>query len=293
MPPIALSVADSPLRWAGSKRWLVRRLGEELRQDQGSGRLIDCFLGGGSVTLNGVADRVLGCDINGELVDFFIELAKSPEEVYKRYRMLPRGRLAYYEVRSLKPDNRRAAAARFLYLNRFCWGGLYRLNRRREFNVPYGREPKHELSLDSIRRVAEKLTHVELRIGGWKIAVSQSGDGDLVFADPPHLTGASSGGQGYQRYTWPAYGLTDHIDLIEGLEAAARRGASVVLCTDALLPRQLLPTGWHSIEVERFSCVGRSDGVSRRRTERISFSRPGTETAAALELLANAQSSGE
>lgn len=109
---------------------------------------VEPFFGSGCVFFALAPLRAVVSDINPKLTSFYEELKKSPEELHAYYQRLPDDRESYYKIRSrfaVEKDKTKAAAI-FLYLNRLCFNGIYRVNSRGAFNVPYGDRPSAKLT---------------------------------------------------------------------------------------------------------------------------------------------------
>ena len=124
------------LRWAGSKRQLLPKLAEYWRPS--FRRYVEPFMGSACFFFYLRPEHSLLTDINGDLVEAFTVVRDFPDSVYKRLMEFPLGEEGYYKVRGmnqrkLTPVDR---GARFIYLNRFCFNGLYRTNKEGKFNVP-------------------------------------------------------------------------------------------------------------------------------------------------------------
>ena len=145
------------LKWAGGKRRLLQTLFEVFPEnfDVIRNKYFEPFVGGGAV-LFGLANylsaeevgslskkqkSIIVSDTNGELINFYEVVRDSPNELSNKIRDLAKktDREDFYSVRSSSPKTKVGRAARLLYLNRLCFNGLYRVNSKGEFNVPYGR----------------------------------------------------------------------------------------------------------------------------------------------------------
>src|SRR5262245_30218265 len=128
----------SPIRWAGSKTQLL----PSLRKFWGSEyqRYIEPFAGSASLFFDIKPANALLGDLNWELISALQALKRDAELVLQCLLRLPRGRRSYYRIRKQDPAILSPAerSARFFYLNRFCFNGLYRTNLKGQFNVPYG-----------------------------------------------------------------------------------------------------------------------------------------------------------
>ena len=131
------------LRWAGSKRQLLPRLRPLI--EASPGRYIEPFMGSASLFFSLNKQHGVLSDLNEELVDTFLTVRAQPRLVARALAKLTNSESAFYRVRERDPKDLSptARAARFIYLNRFCFNGLYRTNAKGRFNVPYGR-PKND-----------------------------------------------------------------------------------------------------------------------------------------------------
>jgi len=130
-------------------------------------------------------EAVLG-DLNPDLIETYIAIRDHALAVYNAMSKLSTGKANYYSIRStetskLKPIER---AARFIYLNRFCFNGLYRTNKQGKFNVPYGSSGTLP-TLQELRLVSKALKSVDLRCGDFEETLFDVDDGDFVYMDPP------------------------------------------------------------------------------------------------------------
>ncbi|MEQ1573908.1 MAG: Dam family site-specific DNA-(adenine-N6)-methyltransferase [Vicinamibacterales bacterium] len=235
------------LKWAGGKRQLL----PVLRQHYPSSfeRYVEPFLGSGAVffdlhgsgALEGRA--ALLADANPDLIGCYLMVRDRVEAVLAELAELDeghaRGREAfYYEVRNERfnaqrrdhPDYTPELAAMFLYLNRTGFNGLFRLNRRGEFNVPVGRyvnpricDPVHLRAASAALRTAG--VTIELRPFAESLAGATVGD--FVYCDPPYapLTKTAC----FASYTAGGFNWFDQRALQQSVLGAMRRGAWVVL----------------------------------------------------------------
>jgi DNA adenine methylase len=174
-----------PLKWAGGKRWLVPHL-TTLWSPEKHRRLVEPLCGGLAVTLGLMPQRALLNDINPHTINFYLWLKRG-----LRISMPMRNeRAAFYESRIrfnalvTKGEKRsREAAALFYYLNRTCYNGLCRFNRKGEFNVPYGRYANIGYK-DDFTEYKPFLANWNFRCGDFE-AIELEPD-DFVYADPPY-----------------------------------------------------------------------------------------------------------
>jgi DNA adenine methylase len=215
------------LKWAGGKRWLTSA--DVLPDMNKYSRYIEPFLGGGAVFFHLQPAKALLSDVNVELMHLYSVIRDRPTDF--RLAMLEHQQLHsyehYYQMRSGRPSESIARAARFLYLNRTCWNGLYRVNRNGDFNVPIGTKDSVLFADDDFNYVAEVLSRAELLCSDFESVISMAGVGDLLFVDPPYTVRHNL--NGFLKYNENMFSWADQIRLSESVRAAACRGASVIV----------------------------------------------------------------
>jgi DNA adenine methylase len=130
---------------------------------------------------------VLG-DINADLMETFREVKYRYSAVATHLHKLKKNKRIFLQLRSLEPQtlSSSARAARFIYLNRCCFNGIYRTNLNGQFNVPYGGDRSGELpSTTNLRSCSKSLKTAELNNGDFETTLSRAQRGDFVYLDPP------------------------------------------------------------------------------------------------------------
>ena len=179
---------DPIIKWAGGKRRLV---GVILPLIQGEGTYYEPFMGGAAISLALAPTKAVLGDLNTEIVGFYRCVKDHPAELLAWFRDLEVRNCQehYYQVRDWVPEDAVAQAARFLYLNKAGFNGLYRQNADGKFNVPFG-GPKIDLGVDTANyhRVSRWMNNhdITLRSGSYRDTVADAGDGDVVYLDPPY-----------------------------------------------------------------------------------------------------------
>jgi hypothetical protein len=143
--------AEPFLRWAGGKRQLIPELMRSLPSDIAGRRYIEPFLGAGSLYFSVAPKRALVADANPFLIGAYKALRDYPDVVLKNLRnhIALHSESYYYQIRAEYNQLRHSAeqAARFIYLNRSCFNGIFRVNAKNEFNVPKGSKTKLQVPL--------------------------------------------------------------------------------------------------------------------------------------------------
>ena len=196
-PFVEPAVAVPFIKWAGGKRSLLSHLAQHFPDRIGT--YWEPFLGGGAVFF-AFANRFRNArlsDSNVELMITYQMVKEQPvalltklreherKHEQRRGRKYADGKTYYLKVRSNQPEDEVEVAARFIYLNKTCFNGLYRVNKEGKFNVPEGSYSSPDIcNEDRIRAASETLAGATLEFGDFsKITPSR---GDLVYCDPPY-----------------------------------------------------------------------------------------------------------
>jgi DNA adenine methylase len=176
------------LRWAGSKRQLLTKL--VAHWPGGNARYIEPFCGSACLFFAiRPTEAILG-DLNHELIETYSVLRTEFDEVATELQQLKRSKSEYYRIRAQSPEALRpiTRAARFLYLNRHCFNGIYRTNKAGVFNVPYGPQ-KRDTPIDeaALRDAAAELKKAVLIAGDFSATLKHVRQGDFVYLDPPYV----------------------------------------------------------------------------------------------------------
>jgi len=177
------------LRWAGSKKKILPQLSEYYGKDYK--RYVEPFAGSASLFFKLNPKRAILGDINNDLISTYREIKYRLPRVSRELGKLKKGKRRYYQLRSLDVATLSPAqrAARFIYLNRFCFNGLYRTNMKGLFNVPYGGEKAGNIpSDDALSSCAKVLKKVRLVSGDFAKTIKCVKPGDFVYMDPPFST---------------------------------------------------------------------------------------------------------
>lgn len=226
----SLSATPRPfLRWAGSKQRLLPHLVPLLPST--FARYFEPFLGGASLFFLLEPQRALLADISVDLIDTYEAVRDGPRHVLRFLRGLdPLDREMYYRIRKNRSTGRYKRAAQFLYLNRAGWNGLYRVNSRGEFNVPYG-APRSANLVDTtnLHACARILSggDVEVRLQDFEESLRDCGPGDFAFLDPPYVTGHNN--NGFIDYNNRLFQWTDQERLASIASDLANRGVKVLV----------------------------------------------------------------
>ncbi len=220
------------MKWAGGKGRLLGQLrpllppGVELR------RHVEPFLGGGAMYFGLAPERALLSDINPSLVAMYEVVRDDADALIGALRRLAKGhsQTQYYEVREAYNGggSRVQQAARFIYLNRTCFNGLHRVNRRGEFNVPFGRYKNPKIVDDlGLRAASAALQSAEIRLAGFEHVLGTAQPGDFVYFDPPYAPISETAS--FTSYCREGFGPPEQERLSQVFGELDRRGCRLML----------------------------------------------------------------
>lgn len=226
------------LKWAGGKRRVVPFLAPPLCLLARRRRLVEPFVGSACVTLalGHLFDALWINDVNADLMNLHERVARAPEALLRLLDDLfvPENNSAvrYYELRRAFNAMRGATAnamrlaALFVYLNRHGYNGLCRYGPS-GFNVPFGRYEGPRVPREQIRAAAPLLEGARITTQDFRDVLSACGPGDAVYCDPPYVPLSRTAS--FTRYASLDFTPRDQMDLARAAEAAAARGALVIL----------------------------------------------------------------
>ncbi len=174
------------LKWPGGKRWLIARYQHIFPQDYNV--YFEPFLGGGSAFFYLKPLGAVLSDINQDLINTYRAMARYPDQlrIILNVHQEKHSTKHYYSVRKDVPNDLVEQAARFLYLNRTCFNGMYRVNLQGQFNVPIGTKQNFLDDIHEFEKYAKVLGNAHIRKMDFVEAIRGANEGDLVFADPPY-----------------------------------------------------------------------------------------------------------
>ena len=215
-----METAQPLLRWAGSKRQIVPTLARYCNDN--FKRYVEPFAGSACLFFHLAPQTALLGDINNELLATYRHVRLRYQEVSKLLRKMRKGEREYYKIRSLQPDRLPPAkrAARFIYLNRYCFNGLYRTNGSGGFNVPYGGRGSGSLpSSEALQRASSLLKRATLINGDFEKVLDRVKQGDFVYMDPPFSV---SERRVFKEYDASIFGWKDIIRLRQRMDRLAK-----------------------------------------------------------------------
>jgi len=232
-----MTSVEPVLKWVGGKRSTLSRLAEFFPPEI-EGEYFEPFLGGGAVAFSRPYKRQRLSDSNGELITLYSVIRDNPEELIETLKTFTVSRESYYEIRSWDrltsfgdiPEIRKAA--RTYYLNRCGFNGLFRVNSRGEFNVPFGHKTSLSLDEKKIWALASKLRgqgeySISLSVNDFESAVQGAKSGDCVYLDPPYVPISAT--SNFVSYAQAGFTDFDHARLSRVIESLSVRGVLVIM----------------------------------------------------------------
>ncbi|EHQ6022770.1 Dam family site-specific DNA-(adenine-N6)-methyltransferase [Salmonella enterica] len=240
------------LKWAGGKYSLLPELDRLIPAGK---RLIEPFVGGGSVFLNSDKhERFLLADVNADLINLYQMLAVAPDsviaEAIKAFRHLndAENYTAIREAFNAWQLNATERAAAFLYLNRHCFNGLMRYNLDGFFNVGWGKYKAPYFPEKELMAFRKKSSACVFMNAGFERTLRLAGDGDVVYCDPPYEP--MPGTAGFTSYASGGFSWDSQVALAESCVAAHQRGAKVFI-SNSTAPRVIELYEQHGFTLHR------------------------------------------
>ena len=261
-------VASPVVKWVGGKTKLLPELLGRLPER--FGRYYEPFAGGAALFFRLAPRRAVLADSNADLIGLYAALTEDVAAVIRR---LEQHRAAhdtdhYYATRERWNDPGIAwsaadRAATFIYLNKTCFNGLWRVNRAGDFNVPIGRYTDPPICVpDALRAASAVLAGAELRCGDYREAVADARAGDFIYFDPPYDPVTTTAN--FTSYTAGAFCAEDQRTLAETARGLVARGCQVMLSNS---DTQFIRTLYRGFRVERVKCARAINSNAAKRGE--------------------------
>jgi DNA adenine methylase len=261
------SLKISPfLKWAGGKRWLVERYPQIFPNSFSN--YYEPFLGSGAVFFHLKPKAGLLSDVNSELINTYRSLKRSPNSISTKLSDYQdsHSKKFYYSTRNKIEDVNSDRAARFLYLNRTCWNGLYRENKKGEFNVPKGTKDKILLPTDNFKQISKLLKGIQLKCQDFELTINLTQENDFIFVDPPYTV--SHNNNGFIKYNQTLFSWEDQIRLKHCLDKANQRGVKFLVTNASHACIKTLYKGYRQTNLKRASVLAASQ-ENRKQTEEL------------------------
>lgn len=219
------------LKWAGGKRWLSAYTHELLPEEYN--HYFEPFMGGAAMFGAIQPSAATLADVNAELVNCYKQVADKPTVILGGLMQLQtlHSEETYYRIRSENPIDDVERAIRFLYLNRACFNGIYRVNQSGQFNVPKGTKETILFPYDDFPAASALLKSAEIVISDFEPVIDIAKSGDFVFCDPPYTVAHNN--NGFVRYNERMFSWEDQVRLKDTLIRASSRGVLILLTNAA------------------------------------------------------------
>ncbi len=248
------------LRWAGGKTKLIAEIRKFVPDDIDKRTYWEPFVGAGSLFFKLSPTNGIISDLNSELINCYKKIAKEPDVVYDALIKLVKNNSEtfYYTVRdkyNLRRDSY-TQAARFIYLNKVCYNGLYRVNLKGEFNVPFGKIENPNIPTRShLRTVSQLLQNNQIFHGDYITILKKAKRKDFIYLDPPYppLNKTSF----FTNYTKELFGIEAQGNLAKYANDLRQRGCLVLISNADTKEIRKLYQGWNinKLNITRFiSC---------------------------------------
>lgn len=217
------------MKWAGGKTQMLKDILPQIPEY--TGKYIEPFFGGGALFFALAPENAVIADSNPELINMYVQVANDVDGVINILHTYQNTEEMFYEVRALDwmDLSKTEAAARTIYLNRTCFNGLYRVNRKGQFNTPFGKYKNPTICDEELLRVVSKqLQKATIICGDYLDVLKQYAlPGDFVFLDPPYVPVSEYAD--FKRYTKEQFYEDDHRNLAEEVKRLQKLGCYVIL----------------------------------------------------------------
>ena len=247
------------LKWAGGKTQMLNELLPKVPASYG--RYIEPFFGGGALFFALQPEHAVIADSNPELINLYRQVADCVDDVIQCLERYENTSEMFYTVRKLDWTQlaKAEAAARTIYLNKTCFNGLYRVNKKGQYNVPFGRYTNPKIcDIEALYAASAALKKAEIICGDYSRVLEQHAKpGDFVFLDPPYLPVSEY--SDFKRYTKEQFYEEDHVELARMVMRLHERGCHVILTNSnhPLVHELYAPFNIEVIQTKRYiSCSG-------------------------------------
>ncbi|MBL4632997.1 MAG: DNA adenine methylase [Kofleriaceae bacterium] len=248
------SISPTPiLKWVGGKTRLLGELSK--RMPTNFGRYYEPFVGGGALFFRTAPARAVLGDYNADLINVYQCVANDVDKVGRKLAVHIRKHFEehYYAERvrwnERSPKQTKVdRAAQFLYMNKTCFNGLWRVNSKGGFNVPIGRYTNPGIyDLQSLRAASLVLQKAQLHAGHYGDVVTSAQAGDFVYFDPPYhpITQTSN----FTSYTAGSFNEDDQRELASVAKGLADKGCAVILSNNDTPFIREIYSGWNIDQV--------------------------------------------
>ena len=258
------------VKWAGDKRQLLPQIKERMPEKYNN--YFEPFVGGGAVLFELLPSSALINDINKALINAYRQICNVPEAFINAVNRLDTemwedGKKYYYSLRErfndklMKSEYDVELAALFVFINKHCFNGLYRVNGKGLFNVPYNNNRKASVDEKAILNVSKYLQGVTIVDGDFEEACQEAKKGDFVFIDSPY---APLNPTSFESYTKEGFDIESHKRLANLYDELTDRGCFCMLTNhNTELINELYGNKGYTIDVVSVKRMINSDASNR------------------------------
>lgn len=258
------------VKWAGGKRQLLPQIKERMPEKYDN--YFEPFVGGGAVLFELLPSSALINDINRALINAYRQICNVPEAFINAVNRLDTemwedGKKYYYSLRErfndklMKSEYDVELAALFVFINKHCFNGLYRVNGKGLFNVPYNNNRKASVDEKAILNVSKYLQGVTIVDGDFEEACQEAKKGDFVFIDSPY---APLNPTSFESYTKEGFDIESHKRLANLYDELTDRGCFCMLTNhNTELINELYGNKGYTIDVVSVKRMINSDASNR------------------------------
>lgn len=258
------------VKWAGGKRQLIPQIRE--RMPKQFNNYYEPFVGGGAVIFELLPENAVINDINRALINAYQMICDYPQEFLQEINRLDAemwedGKEYYYSLREhyndklMRDEFDVELAALFVFINKHCFNGLYRVNGKGLFNVPYNNSRRSSVDEQSIMEISEYLRNVTIISGDFEAACEGANAGDFVFIDSPY---APLNPTSFESYTKEGFDIESHRRLANLFDELTARGCYCMLTNhNTELINELYGNKGYTIDVVNVKRMINSDASNR------------------------------
>ena len=258
------------VKWAGGKRQLIPQIRERMPEKYND--YYEPFVGGGAVIFDLLPANALINDINKALINTYRTICNEPDTFLKEVNRLDNdmwedGKKYYYSIREHYNDKLMRSeydvelATLFVFINKHCFNGLYRVNGKGLFNVPYNNSRRVSIDEEAIMAASEYLKGVTIIDGDFEQACKNAKKGDFVFIDSPY---APLNPTSFESYTKEGFDIESHRRLARLYDELTKRGCYCMLTNhNTELINDLYGNKGYTIDVVSVKRMINSDASNR------------------------------
>lgn len=252
------------IRWPGGKRAIVPKIAEHFPKQ--FNEYYEPFFGGGAIFFSLKPKLAHLSDVNVDLIGCYETIRDCPDDLLRVLRGYVNTEEFYYNLRASRPECKLEKSARLLYLTRLAFNGIYRVNLKGEFNVPYGKRSHISVVDESLfLKVSDALQGAVLRVEDFESATNGASAGDLIYFDPPYTVAHSN--NGFIKYNEKIFSWADQVRLAAHARTLAKRGCFVLISNADHSSIDEIYAGFRKVVIDRHSVIAASSAHRRKITE--------------------------